>query len=85
MLLRLRTGRGPVGPWLGLCRRRVRAGHLGTRAQMPSLPGRARGPLDRPGLTLAEATYLRWLLLSLNGVLICYVAWKRIGPWIVGL
>jgi hypothetical protein len=37
------------------------------------------------GLTLAEATYLRWLLLSLNGVLICCVAWKRIGPWIVGL
>jgi hypothetical protein len=36
------------------------------------------------GFSLAAATYLRWSLLSLSGMLLLYVAWRRKGLQGVG-
>ena len=36
------------------------------------------------GLSLAAATYLRWSLLFLSGVLLCYLALKRTGRALAG-
>ena len=33
------------------------------------------------GLSLSEATYLRYSILTLGGVLLLYVAWKRRQDW----
>ena len=67
----------PLGPRLGPGRRRAVAGHLGARAQMPRLPGGTPALWTGLGLSLSEATYLRRSLLSLSGLVLCYLTLKR--------
>ena len=57
-------------------------GHLGDCAQVPPVPGRARGVWSGLGLSLAAATLVRWSLLTASALLLSgalLLRWRRVS------
>jgi hypothetical protein len=76
-LLRWRIAR--AAPRLGAGRRRVFARHLGADAKCPLCLAAHVALWTGLGMSFAVATYFRWALLLMSGLILVYLVLKRKG------